>query len=189
LAGKSGRHPAAVQVVVRVTKGAQGDLEDLFSKDPQIVRWALKKMLLLERDPEAGEALVGDLVGFRKLTVGDRHWRLVWRLTHDQVGRLIVDVAEVWAVGARVDSEVYTDLAARVRANEDPRSVPLAELIERLGKHAAGLEARAEPEDNSPPDWLRQALVRVVGLDQESVERMSRQEAEAQWEAFTTSPP
>ena len=35
--------------------------------DPQIVRWALKKMLLLERNPEAGEGLRGHMEINRKL--------------------------------------------------------------------------------------------------------------------------
>lgn len=34
--------------------------------DPQVVRWALKKCLLLEKNPEAGEQLRGALIGYRK---------------------------------------------------------------------------------------------------------------------------
>lgn len=44
-------------MVVRLIEPAVEDLRVLLEKDPQIVRWALEKMLLLERDPEAGEAL------------------------------------------------------------------------------------------------------------------------------------
>jgi mRNA interferase RelE/StbE len=65
--------------VVRLTEPAFEDLQTLLRLDPQIVRWALKKMLLLERDPEAGQALHGVLIGWRKLVVGDRDRRVDWR--------------------------------------------------------------------------------------------------------------
>ncbi len=65
---------------VRLTEPAVEDLARLVRLDPQVARQALKKMILLERDPEAGEPLLGALIGFRKLIVGDRHWRIVWRV-------------------------------------------------------------------------------------------------------------
>ena len=46
---------------------AVADLERLLGVDPQIVRWALKKMLLPERDPDAGRALLGDLTGVQAM--------------------------------------------------------------------------------------------------------------------------
>lgn len=63
--------------IVRLTEDAVSDLHRLHKKDPQIVRSVFKKMLLLEKSPEAGEPLLGALVGFRKLVVGDRDWRIV----------------------------------------------------------------------------------------------------------------
>ena len=89
--------PDAPRAVVRLTEDAIADLHRLHRKDPQIVRWAFKKMLLLERSVDAGEPLLGDLIGFRKLVVGDRDWRIVWRTTTDTVGATVIDVAEVWA--------------------------------------------------------------------------------------------
>ena len=46
--------PDAPRAVVRLTEDAIADLHRLHRKDPQIVRWAFKKMLLLERSVEAG---------------------------------------------------------------------------------------------------------------------------------------
>jgi mRNA interferase RelE/StbE len=44
--------------VVRCTEPAIADLERLARTGlPQVVRWVLKKCLLLERNPEAGEEL------------------------------------------------------------------------------------------------------------------------------------
>ena len=113
---RSGRHPEAVRVEVRLTDPAINDLEALKKSNPNALRWALKKFLLLERDPEAGRPLHKELQGWRKLTVDDRDWRIVWRVTFDDAGSVIIDVAEVWAIGARSDDEVYKD-AAEVRAS------------------------------------------------------------------------
>ncbi len=68
---------------VRLTRDAEKDLLRLVKKDPQIVRNVLKKMLLLQYSPEAGEPLLGKLIGFRKLTVGNRTYRSAWRHTVD----------------------------------------------------------------------------------------------------------
>lgn len=62
---------------VRLTDAALEDLDRLAASVPQALRWALKKMLLLEESPDAGEPLLGNLIGWRKLTVGDRDWRIV----------------------------------------------------------------------------------------------------------------
>jgi mRNA interferase RelE/StbE len=180
--------------VVRFTDAAIGDLETMARKgDPQVVRWALKKCLLLERDPEAGEALVGPLIGYRKLTVGDRDWRIVWRVSFDDAGRTVVDVAEVWAIGARSDSEVYAEMRDRVAAlSSSPETVPLAEVIERLGRIAMGIapgniDPAAGTAETAPPVWLRQALVRVVGLPRDRVAGLSAAEAHRIWDDYTGS--
>lgn len=190
LARKSGRHPDAAEVVVRLTEPAFDDLRTLMRLDPQIVRWALKKMLLLERDPEAGEPLHGALTGWRKLVVGDRDWRVVWRVTHDDAGTIVVDVAEVWAVGARSDAAVYDEMTSRVRTlPASPATIALTEVIERLGDVAQGLDAQAEPElTEVVPDWLAQRLRRQVGLRPAEVARMSLQEAVDAWAAWTSGP-
>jgi mRNA interferase RelE/StbE len=188
--------------VVRLTDAAVADLERMVRKgDPQVVRWALKKCLLLERNPEAGEELRGALIGYRKLTVGDRAWRIVWRVTHDDAGHPVVDVAEVWALGARSDSEVYAEMRDRVATLTSPSTLPLKEAIERLGKVAAGLtptsaepgedgeaDQGAEPAQLAVPEWLVQALVKVVGMPRADVDRLSQPEAQRLWSDFTSTP-
>ncbi len=165
--------------MVQLTDPAVEDLARLMRKDPQIVRWALKKMLQLETDPEAGQPLLGELIGWRKLTVGNRDWRIVWRATHDEAGAVIVDVAEVWAAGARSDGEVYAEMIERVRALSDsPRTTALADLVIRFGKVSAGLTAAPEPdaatEPPSLPEWLRTRLIDQVGLPLDAVNTLTR---------------
>lgn len=175
---------------MRLTEPAVDDLQALMRLDPQIVRWALRKLLLLERDPEAGAPLHGALIGWRKLVVGDRDGRVVWRVTHDDAGTIIVDVTEVWAVGARSDQAVYAEMTARARAlPRTPATLALAEVVDRLGRVAAGLTAEPEPDQStSVPDWLVGRLTRQAGLPPGDVARMSLQEAVDAWAARSSGP-
>jgi mRNA interferase RelE/StbE len=172
---------------VRLTDPAVNDLRQLLRKDPQIVRWALKKMLLLERDPNAGEPLLGQLIGWRKLVVGDRDWRIVWRRTSDDTGTTTITIAEVWAVGARGDAEVYAEMNDRVAAVEQtPSTIALAEIVKLLGRHTASVIAADEPQDDPVPFWLRDRLLRSVGLDSDDVDAMTGEAAMRRWERYMT---
>src|SRR5690606_25938258 len=117
-------------------------------------------MLLLEKSPEAGEPLLGALVGFRKLVVGDRNRRIVWRITEDASGRPILDISEVWAIGARSDGEVYDELTSRVaRMGDNPKIQSLKDVIVQMGRLYASVEATAEPLKASMlPEWMQTAL-------------------------------
>jgi mRNA interferase RelE/StbE len=184
-ATRSGRHPAARRVRVQFTDPAFEDLQVIArKKDPQVVRAALKECLLLERDPEAGEPLKGGLIGYRKLVVGDRDWRIIWRVTHDDTGVIIVDVAEIWAVGARSDADVYDELAQRVKVmGREPHTMPLAEAIDALGKLAYGLGSQPEPDDELPA-WLVGVLTSVVGMPAAEVRHLSVTEAQSIWDSY-----
>ncbi len=186
---RSGRHPAATRAVVRLTEPAFEDLRALLRLDPQLVRQALKKMLLLERDPQAGEPLHGSLIGYRRLVLGDRDRRLIWRVTHDDSGTVIVDVAEVWAVGARSDDEVYDEMRSRVTLMTDsPATLALAAVIERLGRATASIEATPEPQKESVPDWLAVRLEHQAGLTSEQVQAMTPDEALDVWTEWASRP-
>ncbi|WP_203337604.1 type II toxin-antitoxin system RelE family toxin [Nocardioides limicola] len=186
---EKGRLSEAARTVVRLVDGAVDDLETMLRKgDPQVVRWALKKLLLLERNPEAGEPLLGGLIGWRKIVVSDRHWRVVWRVGHDSSGAVVVDVAEVWAFGARSDSEVYAEVEARIAESDTPVAEPLVDVLHRLGKIGRGLTATPAPDPVvKMPDWLSDALVKVVGMRKEAVDELTPTEAEQIWETYTTT--
>jgi mRNA interferase RelE/StbE len=172
---------------VRLTEPAVADLERLVAVDPQIVRWALKKMLLLERDPEAGRPLLGDLIGWRKLVVGDRDWRIVWRVMTDEAGNQVIDIAEVWAVGARADAEVYAEMSDRITTlGHNPTAQALSEVIERLGGAAGSVTAATEPVPDPVPPWLVDRLVHQVRMSPDAVAELTGAEAMQAWEAFIT---
>lgn len=181
---ETSQHPDVPGCIVRLTEPALGDLRDLFKADPQIVRWAIKKMIQIERNPQAGEPLLGGLIGYRKITVGDRDWRIVWRVTQDEFGNRIVDIAEVWAVGYRKDSEVYQEIRQRIaNADESPRTSALTEVLELFQKQARGLTATPEPlsDEHNIPTWLYEALLYVAKLPDAQIKHMSLDEAEAAW--------
>lgn len=168
---------------VRLTEDAVSDLHRLHRKDPNIVRAAFAKMLLLERSTSAGEPLMGALVGYRKLIVGDRDWRIVWRETTDNDHNPVLDIAEVWAAGARSDSDVYTEMRQRVAAMKsegNPIAIPLSEVVERMGRLYEHVEAHPEPVKESVlPGWLAQGLKSSLGLEDEEISALSQEEAQA----------
>jgi len=174
---------------VRLTEAAFHDLRTLNRHDPQIVRWAFKKMLLLERDPHAGAPLLGQLIGYRKLTVGDRNWRIVWRVITDVENRLVIEIAEVWAVGARSHEEVYAEMRARLdAASGAPGIVKLNEAVALLAKAAWGIEPATEPPGAALPVWLVQRLTTQAGIPAHSVARLTLEQAVDAWTAFTAQP-
>jgi len=184
---------------VRFTEEAISDLRGLARKDPQIVRACFKKFLVLERNPHAGEPLLGGLVGFRKLTVGDRTWRIVWRVGTDVAGQNVVEVAEVWAVGAREDAQVYAEVSSRVAAlGDDPITQPLAQVLQTLSKvRALRLDVAAAQHDAEDADsvmtesarepipiWLAGRLTQQAGYTQDELARLSPEEAMDAWDAW-----
>lgn len=176
------RHP------VRFTPDARDDLIRLRRRDPQIVRTVLSKVQILERDPYAGRPLVGNLAGCRKLVVGDRHWRIVWRVITEPDGSTVVEVSEILAIGPRADGEVYDEVRDRIdRLTSSPLAHRLADLLAQFGA-ATAPETPDPPPPNPLPDWLVERLTSKAGIPEERVERMSLEEAVDAWTEWTSRP-
>lgn len=177
---------------VRLTDDAVADLRRLQKKDPHIVREIFKKMLLLERATDAGEPLLGALVGFRKMVVGNRDYRIVWRETVDDAHQPVVDIAEVWAAGIRADDEIYEEMKQRVKqlkASGHPQVHALTAVISDMGRLYGGIEAHPEPSPAvALPTWLVQALQVNLHLSDESIARLSQEEAQQLLADHWTSP-
>ena len=75
--------------IVRFIDAAIDDLRALNKKDPQILGQIFKKLVLLEISADAGQPLAGPLSGYRKLTVGNRTWRIIWRLFKESNGQMV----------------------------------------------------------------------------------------------------
>jgi mRNA interferase RelE/StbE len=82
------------------------DIEGLDGAERKLVFKGLKK---LTAEPEKrGQPLGSGLTTFRKLVVGDRQIRIVYRVEDNG------DVAVVWVVASRVDSKCYDLAMARL---------------------------------------------------------------------------
>lgn len=155
-------------------------LEDLHRLSPDVVKRVLKKVLLLEENPKAGTPLGGPLTGYRKLVVGNRDWRIIYRETDDGD----VEVCQVWAIGARADDEVYREAAARVATlPPGPTAHALAQVLARLG-HTPPPTEGAEPL----PSWLVERLVHTAGLAAADVARMTPDDALQAWTDYQMRP-
>lgn len=115
---------------VEFIRAAIDDLEDL---DGDILKRALKKILQLEKNPEAGQPLGRSqrtgtkLTTFRKLVLGNRDWRVIYRIEPGG------DVSVVWLVGDRSDDECYREAADRLeRASDSATKVALEDLLTSL---------------------------------------------------------
>ncbi|WP_306367663.1 type II toxin-antitoxin system RelE/ParE family toxin [Nocardiopsis sp. CC223A] len=161
-------------------------LDDLRRLGPDVVPKVLKKILLLEGNPEAGYPLGGELTGFRKLIVGRSTWRVVYRVTDDKN----VEVCEIWAVGARADAQVYSEAARRVR--QAPGNTPavqrLAAVIEHLGRGAGVPPSDLRPAREPVPGWLADRLIHTAGVPPEEVAALGLEQAVDLWTAYRTRP-
>ncbi|MFV2194947.1 type II toxin-antitoxin system RelE family toxin [Nocardiopsis sp. LOL_012] len=169
--------------MVEITFTAQA-VDDLRRLGPDVVSKVLKKVVLLEQNPEAGYPLGGELTGFRKLVVGRNSWRIVYRVADDKH----VEICEVWAVGARADAQVYAEAARRVRGVSRDNVVAwrLAVVIERLGfpRGTADPTPRREPV----PDWLAERLIHTAGMPPEEVAALDLEQAVDRWADFRSRP-
>ena len=102
---------------VVLTTDAREDFRELDGAARVIVAKGLKK---LEHHPDQrGEPLgsrahAGDLTTFRKMVVGDRAYRIVYRVEPDGL------VCVVWVIGPRTDDECYKLAMKRIGKCDDP---------------------------------------------------------------------
>lgn len=113
---------------VRLTEDAREDLYDLDGAARVIVFKGLKK---LQTEPEKrgsqlGSKLSGNLTTFRKLVVGDRDYRIVYRVDPD--GSVVV----VWVIGRRSDDEVYHLAMSRLRLHPDEAAREFAVALDEI---------------------------------------------------------
>jgi mRNA interferase RelE/StbE len=86
-----------------------------------------RKLLEIEASgSQAGEPLGRDLVGWRKITVGNRDWRIVFRVDRAET------VATVCVIGDRDDGARYEEAKKRADDIEDVDAASLAESMMEL---------------------------------------------------------
>ena len=113
---------------VLLTHEAADDVRDLDGSARALV---LKTFRKLKTDPEIrgqplGNNIGGNLSTFRKLVVGDRDYRIVYRCIENN------DVAVVLVVAKRADNLVYDLAVARLQLHEDATMRELAANLRDL---------------------------------------------------------
>lgn len=133
--------------------------------------------------------MLGPLIGYRKLVVGNRDWRIIWRATTDGRGKLTVEIAEVWAVGARSDGQVYAEMERRVSSlGAGGVRTSLEAVVRELGKADEGIAASpVMTAPAAPEQWLVDRLVHTAGLDRAAILAMSSEQAVDAWTEFISS--
>ncbi|UGT60583.1 type II toxin-antitoxin system RelE family toxin [Nocardia asteroides] len=161
-------------------------IDDLRKLGPDAVPKVLKKILLLLDSAQAGYPLGGELTGFRKLVVGRNTWRVVYRVVDQQT----IEVCEVWAIGARADSEVYAEATARIvaAAGRLPEFSRLGSVVERLGRNIESFGGAQEPPREPVPDWLARRLIHTVGMAPAEVAALDLEQAVDRWAEYTSRP-
>ena len=83
------------------------------------------------------------------------------------MGATTIEVAEIWAVGARADAEVYAEMRERLAASPpEHATVALSEAIELLGRAAGHLIADEGSSHGARSLLARRTLARPGGADQ-----------------------
>lgn len=114
---------------VVLTDDARGDLRDLDGAARKLVA---KKLKQLEDEPEERGAPLGsrsssNLTTFRKIVVGDRDYRIVYRVEPDGT------VCVIWVIGKHSDDEVYAMALARLKtAATDDLTADLTGLLNNV---------------------------------------------------------
>ena len=84
----------------------------------------LKKLLYIEENgAQAGQPLGRNLAGWRKITVGNRDYRIVFRVDKDET------VATVCVIGNREDGACYAEARERAERKDDSDAASLAESM------------------------------------------------------------
>ena len=86
--------------------------EDLvrYSRSGNIKLFLAKLLHIEEHGQNAGRPLGKGLSGWQKTVVGDRDWRIIFRMNATGT------VATIWAIGDRADAECYAEAERRIRA-------------------------------------------------------------------------
>ena len=156
------------------------DIKKLHKKDPQISRLVLKKIIHIAKNPKAGNLLGGDLLNFRKITVGDNHWRIVWRVYESEKR---IEYSVIWGVGARSNQESYKTIKKRIaELGDTPETLQLRNALELMNPKTVK-DRLNESKDESVED-IQQKLIEVAGMPADLASLLDLELAKAVWRTY-----
>jgi mRNA interferase RelE/StbE len=114
------------------------DLADL-AESGNLKQFFRKLVEIEANGSQAGEPLGRNLVGWRKITVGNRNWRVVFRVDREET------VATVCVIGDREDAACYEEAQRRTQQIKDADATSLAaSMMELLGSRKQRKAARTK---------------------------------------------
>jgi mRNA interferase RelE/StbE len=111
-----------VPVRVELIDDAIADLARL-AESGKLKSFFAKLLEIEQNGARAGEPLGRDLSGWRKLTVGNRNWRIVFRVDQTET------VATVCVIGDREDGACYEEAKRRADRAQNADAASLAESM------------------------------------------------------------
>jgi mRNA interferase RelE/StbE len=125
-------------VRVELVDEAIVDLADL-AESGNLKQFFRKLVEIEANGSQAGEPLGRNLVGWRKITVGNRNWRIVFRVDKEEA------VATVCVIGDREDAACYEEAQRRAQQISDADATSLAaSMMELLGSRKQRKAARTK---------------------------------------------
>lgn len=116
-----------MSVRVELIDEAVVDLADL-AESGNLKQFFRKLVEIEANGSQAGEPLGRNLVGWRKITLGNRNWRIVFRVNDDET------VATVCVIGDREDAACYEEAQRRAEQIKDADATSLAaSMMDLLG--------------------------------------------------------
>lgn len=114
---------------IKFTQDALDDLKELDGSERKVVLKGLAKLRTSPRDrgEPLGNSNLGDLTGFRKLVVGKKQYRVIFRVHDDES----VEIAVIWVIAARTDSECYLSALKRA-ALQTPTQALQQSMVSQL---------------------------------------------------------
>ncbi|MGH3438402.1 MAG: type II toxin-antitoxin system RelE family toxin [Sciscionella sp.] len=111
---------------VLLTDDAREDLHSLDGSERRLVLKALAKLRIdpAKRGAPLGRRSSGNLTSFRKLVVGDRAYRVIYRVERD--GTVVV----VWVIAQRADDECYELAIARLNLRKSDVAQEMTALLD-----------------------------------------------------------
>lgn len=159
---------------ITLIKYAVEDFRTYASKNRALRLAIFKKLLFLEASPmQAGRPLTGPLSEMRKISVGDRIWRIVWKAINK-------NESQVWGIGKRDHSDIYREVERRIKIlGANPETATIAEML-------SALQLRVQPVllRDDIPQHILDALYHEMKLSIETIETLNVEEAKSLFERY-----
>jgi mRNA interferase RelE/StbE len=172
-------------VEIRGIYPVAADILKLTKRHQSVLQLILKKIEYLQLNPGAGVRLAGDLSEFKKVTVGNRAWRIIFQEQMIE-GTRVIEILEIWGIGSRTDGDVYDEVRARLKSMPpSPMTISLYEILLMLQNPKFSLAEPTHASADPIPEWLATRLKTELGYSDSRLIGMTGAQAMDIWDDRT----